>query len=64
VAEPDDHRHCKVCGKVCDPGSETCSKACARERTKRMESRRTYSYLLYAMIAFLVLLFIASFIRI
>jgi predicted nucleic acid-binding Zn ribbon protein len=63
MVEPGDHRHCKVCGKVCATGSETCSKACARERERRAETRRNYSYLLYAMIAFLVLLFASSFIR-
>ena len=63
MVEAADHRHCKVCGKVCDPGSETCSKACARDRQRRAESRRNYTYLMYAMIAFLVLLFVVSFVR-
>ena len=58
-----DHRHCKVCGKVTRPDAETCSDACAAERARRQGSARTYRYLLYGMIAFLVLLLFSSFIR-
>lgn len=58
-----DHSHCRVCGKVCDPGEETCSKACAKERQRRVESRRNYAYIMYALIAFIVLLFVVSYVR-
>ena len=59
----DEHRHCKVCGKVCDPAAETCSKACTRERERRAETRRNYTYFFYAMIAFLALILAASFLH-
>ncbi len=52
---PDDHRHCKVCGKVCAPGEETCSKACRERRERSLQSRRNYTYLLYGMIVFLAI---------
>jgi predicted nucleic acid-binding Zn ribbon protein len=61
MAEGADHRHCKVCGKVCAPGAETCSKACARERQRRLDTRRTYTYLLYAAIAIVVVAFALSY---
>jgi len=55
-----DHRHCKVCGRVTKPDAETCSKACAAERARRLGSMRTYRYLLYAAIAVLVLAFLST----
>jgi predicted nucleic acid-binding Zn ribbon protein len=54
-----DHRHCKVCGKVCAPGNETCSRACADARDDRARSRRTYTLLLYGAIALLVVVFLS-----
>lgn len=56
-----DHRHCKVCGRVTKPESETCSKECAAERERRVSSARNYRYLLYALIAFVLVLFLASY---
>jgi len=55
-----DHRHCKVCGRVCSPGDETCSKACREKRAAQLASRRNYSYLLYLAIAILLVAFIVS----
>jgi predicted nucleic acid-binding Zn ribbon protein len=52
----DDHRHCKVCGKVCPPNSETCSAACKATRTRTIESRRQTTYLFYGLMIFVVLL--------
>ena len=57
----DDHRHCKVCGKVCDPGDETCSKACRAKREQLQSTRRMYTYLLYAVILILAIAFLASY---
>jgi len=54
-----DHRHCKVCGKVCDPDEETCSRACREERERRVQTRRTYTYLLYGAIALLLIVFVS-----
>lgn len=57
------HRHCKVCGKVCSEEAEVCSKACRAKREANLQKRRTYTYLLYAMIAFLVLLLAGNFVH-
>jgi predicted nucleic acid-binding Zn ribbon protein len=57
----DDHRHCKVCGKVCDPGEETCSKACRTKREQLQSTRRMYTYLMYAVILILAIAFLASY---
>jgi predicted nucleic acid-binding Zn ribbon protein len=56
-----DHRHCKVCGRVCAVGEDTCSKACREKRAAQLASRRTYSYLLYVAIAILLIAFIYSY---
>ena len=56
----DDHRHCKVCGRVCTPDEETCSVACADERARRARSRRNFMYLLYGTAALLLILLLAS----
>ena len=58
-----DHRHCKVCGKVCAVGEETCSRACREKRAAQVASRRNYQYLLYAAIAILLIVFLSSFVR-
>jgi len=58
-----DHRHCKVCGRVTKPDSETCSAKCASERERRMASAKNTRYLLYGMIAFLVILLLTSFLH-
>jgi predicted nucleic acid-binding Zn ribbon protein len=57
------HHHCKVCGKVCAEDAEVCSKSCRAKREANLQRRRTFSYLLYAMIAFLVLLLAANFVH-
>lgn len=56
----EDHRHCKVCGKTTDPDREVCSKACRATLDRRKSSRQTYSYVLYAMIAFFFLLLVVQ----
>jgi predicted nucleic acid-binding Zn ribbon protein len=58
-----DHRHCKVCGRVCAVGEETCSRACREKRAAQVAQRRNYSYLLYAAIAILLIVFLSSFVR-
>jgi predicted nucleic acid-binding Zn ribbon protein len=60
VTDEGDHRHCKVCGRVCDVGEDTCSRACREKRAAQLSSRRTYTYLLYAAIAILVIAFLSS----
>jgi predicted nucleic acid-binding Zn ribbon protein len=61
VATEGDHRHCKVCGRVCDVGDETCGRACAQRRAAQMQTRRTYTYLLYGTIAILLIVFVSRF---
>jgi predicted nucleic acid-binding Zn ribbon protein len=58
-----DHRHCKVCGRVCAVGDDTCSRACREKRAAQLASRRNYTYLLYVAIAILLIAFLASVIR-
>ena len=60
----DDHHHCKVCGKVCAADAETCSKACRTKREQAAQTRRTYSYLLYGVMALLLILLVLSYGRI
>ncbi|MCI4358158.1 MAG: DUF2116 family Zn-ribbon domain-containing protein [Thermoplasmata archaeon] len=55
-----EHGHCRVCRKVCDPGSDTCSKACRLERERRVETRRNYLYMLYAFAAVVIVIFALS----
>jgi predicted nucleic acid-binding Zn ribbon protein len=61
--EAEDHRHCKVCGKVVGPGEEFCSKAHRRERERMVANRRQLSYLMYAAIAFFVLLLVTQYVH-
>jgi len=63
LSAEEDHRHCKVCGRVCGVGEDTCSRACREKRAAQVSSRRTYTYLLYAAIAILVIAFLSSVIR-
>ncbi len=57
----DDHRHCKVCGRICAADSETCSRTCREKREQQLQSRRTYTYLLYGAIALLLIVFLAHY---
>jgi predicted nucleic acid-binding Zn ribbon protein len=58
VPASDDHRHCKVCGRICGSEDETCSEECRDKRDRRLRSRRNFTYLLYGMAALLLLLLI------
>ena len=57
------HRHCKVCGKVCATDQETCGPKCAAERERRVGSARTYRLLLYGTIGILLLVVLSSYLR-
>lgn len=59
VSPESDHRHCKVCGRVCDVGAETCSRSCAEKRAQQQATRRMYTYLLYGTIALLLIVFVS-----
>ncbi|MCI4363653.1 MAG: DUF2116 family Zn-ribbon domain-containing protein [Thermoplasmata archaeon] len=56
----EEHRHCKVCGKVCDADEEVCSKSCAAKREERLRSGRNLKWMLYGGMAVLLLLFFAT----
>jgi predicted nucleic acid-binding Zn ribbon protein len=60
---PSDHRHCKSCGRTCDPDDEVCSTACGEKRRKNLETRRNYSYLMYGMIGLLLILLLVGYVR-
>jgi len=61
VATEGDHRHCKVCGRVCDVQDETCSRTCAERRAAQLQTRKTYTYLLYGTIALLLIVFLSRY---
>lgn len=63
MAAPIDHRHCKVCGKACGAGEETCSPACYEKRQAMLSSRRLYTGLMYIVIAILVLSLVITFLH-
>lgn len=56
----DDHRHCKVCGKVCATNADTCSKSCEDKREAAIRSRRTWTNLLYILIVVFAFLFVVE----
>jgi len=56
-----DHRHCKVCGRVCDPDKLTCSPKCAQERARVARVRRNYLYMIYGTAALLLLLLVTPY---
>lgn len=59
-----DHRHCKVCGKVTSLDSDTCSAKCATVREQRLRARRNYTYILYATIALITVLLLSNYLGI
>ena len=59
----DDHRHCKSCGKVCDPDEETCSPACAERRATQQRSRQNSVRLMYVLIAIVLVVFLLQYVR-
>jgi predicted nucleic acid-binding Zn ribbon protein len=59
----EDHRHCRVCGKVVPPGEEVCSKACRRKREESLRSRKNMMYLLYAGILIVLVASVLSYAR-
>jgi len=54
----EDHRHCKVCGKPVGPGKDTCSTACREKREAVARTKKMYTYVLYGMIALLLILLV------
>ncbi|HLM91480.1 MAG TPA: DUF2116 family Zn-ribbon domain-containing protein [Thermoplasmata archaeon] len=62
MTRSDDHRHCKVCGRTCDPDERTCSKECAQKLEDMARSRRNYQYLLYASIILLLVVLLSHYI--
>jgi len=57
-----DHRHCKVCGKVCATSDETCSKACRAKRSQQLKTRQMYTYLIYGAIALILIVFVVAYV--
>ena len=54
----DEHRHCRVCGKVCGSNEEVCSDDCRRKRERTLQTRRLYTYVLYGLILIIVVAFV------
>jgi predicted nucleic acid-binding Zn ribbon protein len=63
VAIGEDHRHCKICGKVCAPAQETCSKAHRLQLEERQRSRQNSVRLMYLLIAVVVIVFVVGYFR-
>lgn len=63
VPDPSDHAHCKVCGRVCAVGEETCNRSCREQRTEQIARRRRLTYLLYGMMALLFIVALSSYLR-
>lgn len=63
MSAADDHRHCRVCGKVTAPGNETCSRTCREKRETQQRSRQNSIYLMYVLIAVVVVTFLLSYLR-
>lgn len=60
MVREDDHHHCKVCGRVCEPDRDVCSKACREQRQRTVQNRRMYTYLLYGFILLTVVLLVLT----
>jgi predicted nucleic acid-binding Zn ribbon protein len=56
----EDHRHCKICGKVVGPEAEYCSKACRRKREEAQRGRQNLTYLMYAAIMVLAIILVVQ----
>jgi predicted nucleic acid-binding Zn ribbon protein len=54
----EDHRHCKVCGKPVAAGKDTCSQVCRDKRAAVGRTKQMYTYILYGMIALLLILLV------
>ena len=63
MPDASDHRHCKVCGRVCAVGEETCSRACREKRAQQIATRRNWTYLLYGMMALLLIVAASYYLR-
>jgi predicted nucleic acid-binding Zn ribbon protein len=61
VSPPDDHRHCKVCGKLCPPDETTCGPEHAARLDAAVRARRNYVYLLMASGALLLILLVSHY---
>ncbi|MGI0055057.1 MAG: DUF2116 family Zn-ribbon domain-containing protein [Thermoplasmata archaeon] len=59
----ENHRHCKVCGKVCATNVDTCSRACEEQRENTLRSKRTWTNLLYILIVVFAFLFLVEILR-
>jgi predicted nucleic acid-binding Zn ribbon protein len=60
---PDEHRHCRVCGKVTAPGNETCSRACREKRETRVRSQQNLIRMMYVLMAIVLIGAILNYVR-
>jgi predicted nucleic acid-binding Zn ribbon protein len=56
------HAHCWICGKATahsgEKGPQVCSDACRAQMNEQNKKRKTFMYLLYAAMAFMVLVLV------
>jgi predicted nucleic acid-binding Zn ribbon protein len=55
---PEDHRHCKMCGKLVAPGKDVCSAECREKRAAIQRTKNMYTYIIYGLMALLLILFL------
>jgi len=51
------HMHCPVCGKAIPPEEQTCSEACQERLRQTIKKRKTYTWIMYALMMLIVILF-------
>jgi len=54
------HRHCVTCGKAVPPGMQHCSDACKAEFEKAVKRRQMLVYVMYALVAIMLVAVIFS----
>ncbi|MEM0493509.1 MAG: DUF2116 family Zn-ribbon domain-containing protein [Candidatus Thermoplasmatota archaeon] len=57
------HTHCQICGKAIPMNETLCSEDCKQRYQKMLRTRKWYLYIMYGLIAIVVLIFILGSIR-
>lgn len=52
------HAHCQICGKAIPVDESHCSEECKQRYQKMMKNRRFYLYIMYGLIAVVIIMFI------
>mgnify|MGYP002750209242 CR=1 FL=1 len=52
------HTHCHICGKAIPFNETLCSEECKQKYQAMVKKRKTIVYIMYALIAFILILFL------